>query len=232
MTTEARPIISESPDGSIGPGIDGPDPHDPPDESTPWSFRLPLQFDFGDQGLSDALLLLLSAANRELRLERSAEGILEIMPLCGALTSHRNANLTYRLSRWTRNEGRGLGVCFGSCVGFSLPNGACRSPDCSWLAIDRWQALTPEQREAYPPYSPDFVAELRSEGDRKATLRAKMREYLDNGARLGWLIDPLDGTVEIYRPGREPGVLRRPDRLDGEDVLPGFVLELNEILFD
>ncbi|HEY9744321.1 MAG TPA: Uma2 family endonuclease, partial [Coleofasciculaceae cyanobacterium] len=113
--------------------------------------------------------------------------------------------------------------------GFHLPNGAFRSPDASWIRQERWDALTPEQRKGFAPLCPDFVLELRSESDNMEPLRAKMREYMANGARLGWLIDRKNKKVEIYRQGQEVEVLDNPSTLSDEDVLPGFVLDLTEV---
>ena len=149
------------------------------------------------------------------------------MPLVGGLTSHRNANLTYQLAKWNRDDT--LGVAFDSSTGFILPNGAMRSPDASWLKRDRWDALTEEQKEAFPPVCPDFVVELRSESDCLKRIQNKMREYRDNGARLGWLINLETWQVEIYRQGQEVEVLESPTTLSGEDVLPGFILNLEPI---
>jgi Uma2 family endonuclease len=180
--------------------------------------------------LTDELFVALAAANPDLRLERTARGDLEIMAPAGGGSSNRNFKLTYQLALWSENEGRGLGVGFDSSLGATLPNTAIRGPDAAWITRARWEALSPEQREKYLAFCPDFVAELRSPSDRPSRLRKKMREYIAQGARLGWLIDPLTGKVEIYRPGREPEVLDRPPSLSGGDVLPGFVLDLAEIL--
>ncbi len=180
--------------------------------------------------LTDELFTAISAENSDLRMERTAHGDLEIMAPAGAEGSNRNFTLTGQFYRWSENEGRGLGVFFDSSGGFVLPNGAIRSPDGSWVAKARWAALTPEQQKAYLPLCPDFVAELRSESDGLKKLRKKMVEYLAQGARLGWLIDPLTGTVEVYRPGRAVETFSRPASLSGEAVLPGFVLDLNGIL--
>ena len=165
--------------------------------------------------------------NELVRFERNADGTLVLMPLVGALTSHRNANLTYQVATWNRDDN--LGVAFDSSVGFILPNGAMRSPDVSWLKLDRWDALTEEQKENFPSVCPDFVAELRSEIDCLKRLKNKMREYRDNGARLGWLIDLETRQIEIYRPDREVELLEPPTTLSGEDVLPGFILNLESI---
>lgn len=185
-----------------------------------------------DAPLTVALFTALCAENDILRLERTARGDLEIMAPAGGAGSSRNANLTYQLIRWGEEEGRGLGIIFDSSGGFVLPNGAIRSPDTAWVALPRWEALTHEEQKGFPPICPDFVLELRSESDRPYRLRKKMVEYLAQGARLGCLIDPLSGKVEIYRPGREVETLNRPATLSGEDVLPGFVLDLKGIITD
>lgn len=170
----------------------------------------------------------LAAANPELRLERTAEGELIVSPPTGGESSQRNSSLTAQLDRWDESN-EDLGVVFDSSGGFILPNGARRSPDASWVRRERWEDLTPEQRKGFVPLCPDFVVELRSETDRLSTLQAKMREYLENGARLGWLIDPQNQRVEIYRPGQPIEVLENPMELSGEEVLPGFVLNLRRI---
>ncbi len=162
--------------------------------------------------------------NRDLRIERTAIGELMIMPPVGGEGSKRNADLTVELGLWNRQTK--LGVVFDSSGGFKLPNGAERSPDAAWVRLDRWNALTTRQRKRFPPICPDFVVELRSETDSLEPLQAKMQEYLDNGLRLGWLIDPKTQTVEIYRLGQAVDVLPSPKTLSGEDVLPGFVVDL------
>jgi Uma2 family endonuclease len=173
----------------------------------------------------------LCRANPELRLERTARGIVEAMPPAFGGTGARNAGLTARVVLWSWNDG--TGVAFDSSAGFTLPNGAVRSPDASWIRNERWNALTEEQRNnSFSPICPDFVVELRSHSDRMKKLRKKMREYIAQGARLGWLLDPIRGTVEIYRPSRPVERFSKPATLSGEDVLPGFVLELKGILFD
>ncbi len=173
----------------------------------------------------------LCRSNTDLRLERTARGVLEAMPPTSGGTGARNATLTARLVVWSLDNH--TGTPFDSSTGFTLPNGAIRSPDASWIRNERWNALTTEQKEVgFAPICPDFVIELRSRSDRKKKLRLKMREYIKQGARLGWLIDPLLGTVEIYRPGRPVERPAKTTTLSGEDVLPGFVLELKGILFD
>jgi Uma2 family endonuclease len=180
--------------------------------------------------LTDRLFLRLCSANPELRLERTAQGELVIMPPAGTETGGRNSPLTAQLYIWAKASG--LGKSFDSSTGFTLPNGAVRSPDASWVTQDRWDALTPEERTRFAPLCPDFVVELRSETDPLRDVRAKMREYRSQGARLGWLLDPKRKVVEVYRPGRRVAVLQAPATLSGEDVLPGFVLDLKGVLFD
>jgi len=170
----------------------------------------------------------LAVANRDLRLERTAGGELIVNPPTGGESGQRNFNINGQIARWF-DEHEELGEAFDSSTGFILPNGAIRSPDASWVRRERWQALTAKQRKGFIPLCPDFVVELRSESDRRSELQAKMREYIDNGTRLGWLIDPQNHQVEIYRFGKEVEVLVNPSQLSGEDVLPGFVLDLKRV---
>lgn len=169
----------------------------------------------------------LAAANRDLRLERTATGELIVMPPTGSETGNRNADVEGQLWLWNRRTK--LGKVFNSSSGFRLPNGANRSPDASWIKLERWEALIPEEKQGFAPICPDFVVELRSPSDNMEPLRTKMTEYMDNQARLGWLIDRKNRKVEIYRQGRDVEVLVNPISLSGEDVLPGFVLDLTEV---
>ncbi len=170
----------------------------------------------------------LAVANRDLRLERTAQGELIVNPPTGGESGARNLSITGQLDRWYE-EHEELGEAFDSSTGFRLPNGSDRSPDASWVSRERWEALTPKQRKGFVPLCPDFVVELRSESDSLTKLQAKMQEYIDNGTRLGWLIDPLNRKVEIYRLGVAVEVLENPSDLSGEDVLPGFVLNLRRV---
>ena len=170
----------------------------------------------------------IAAANRDLRLERTAQGELIVNPPTGWETGERNRSLTGQLDRWYE-ENEDLGKAFDSSTGFILPNGATRSPDASWVSRERWQALTPEQKGTFANICPDFVVELRSSSDTLKSLQDKMREYIDNGAKLGWLIDPRQRRVEIYRPGLATDVLENPTELLSEAVLPGFVLNLRRV---
>ncbi|MDJ1169968.1 Uma2 family endonuclease [Roseofilum sp. BLCC_M154] len=169
----------------------------------------------------------IAIANRDLRLEQTATGELIVMPPTGGNTGKRNARFTARFIVW--NDETQLGEVFDSSTAFRLPNGAARSPDVSWVQRERWEALTPEQQETFPPLCPDFVLELRSKTDSLKQLQAKMQEYLDNGASLGWLIDIQGQTVEIYRPGEDVEKRIQPHTLDGETLLPGFTLSLGHL---
>ncbi|MCC5899959.1 MAG: Uma2 family endonuclease [Phormidium sp. BM_Day4_Bin.17] len=166
--------------------------------------------------------------NRDLRLERTATGELIVNPPTGWETGKRNSSLTAQLYYWNQDNNY-PGEVFDSSTGFTLPDGAILSPDASWVSSERWNALTDTQRDTFPHICPDFVVELRSKSDALQPTQAKMQEYLANGARLGWLIDPKRQVVEIYRASAEPEELSRPANLSGEDVLPGFVLKLDRI---
>jgi len=149
------------------------------------------------------------------------------MPPAGSETGHRNSTLNLRLAGWAETDDTGL--AFDSSTGFTLPNGAIRSPDASWVRRERWSALSKEQRAGFAQLCPDFVVELRSPTDRLSVLQEKMQEYIDNGARLGWLIDPVDKKVYVYRPGQPLESLDNPTTLSGDPVLPGFVLHVQEL---
>ena len=165
--------------------------------------------------------------NRDMRIERTAEGDLLIMPPTGGETGHHNFVLVGSFHQWAEKDG--TGIAFDSSTGFYLPNGALRSPDLAWVARDRWDGLTRKQKEQFIPLCPDFMVELRSPSDSLVRLRAKMHEYLDNGARLGWLIDA--GERKVYVFDRRSGETRldAPESLTGDPVLPGFVLNLARI---
>jgi Uma2 family endonuclease len=170
----------------------------------------------------------LAQINRELRLERSATGELIVNPPTGWETGKRNFSLIGQLYRWCI-ENEQAGEAFESSTGFILPNGANRSPDASWVSSLRWNALTDEQKGTFPQICPDFVVELRSASDNLLPLQEKMREYLANGAVLGWLINPKNRQVEIYRVNEDVEVLDNPAELSGEKVLPGLVINLLKI---
>lgn len=165
--------------------------------------------------------------NQELRIERTAEGDLVIMPPEGGETGHRNALLTTWVSQWALQDG--TGVTFGSSTGFILPNGAVRAPDVAWVRRSRLTALTADQKQKFLPLCPDFVVEIRSPSDRLGTLQAKMQEYLDNGAQLAWLIDPQSRNVYRYRPNHPVECLENPTTVVADPVLPGFLLDLQRV---
>jgi Uma2 family endonuclease len=177
--------------------------------------------------LTDERLYELCQANRELRLERTSEGELVIMSPTGGETSRRNAQLIAQLVLWA-NQDR-TGISFDSSGGFRLPNGAIRSPDAAWVRLAPWLKLTEEQKEKFIPLCPDFVVELRSATDSLQDLLDKMQEYLDNGVQLGWLIDPQEKRLHIYRPQTQVEILDSPENVAGDPVLKGFVLELQDI---
>lgn len=178
--------------------------------------------------LTDEQFFQMCQKNRDYRFERTASGEILIMPPTGSDTGNRNFDMVVELGIW--NKQTKLGKGFDSSTGFTLPNGAERSPDASWVKIERWNALTPEQQEKFAPICPDFVVELRSRTDSLKELQEKMQEYIENGAQLGWLIDRKNKRVEIYRPGKDVEILDNPDSLSGENVLPGFVLNLQQIM--
>jgi len=165
--------------------------------------------------------------NPDLKIESTATGALIVMPPTGGESGHRNADLTIDVGLWNRQTE--LGIVFDSSTVFKLPNGANRSPDVAWITNERWNALNVEQQKKFPPIAPDFVIELRSETDTLKELQEKMREYIVNGVRLGWLIDPQTKQVSIYRQGQPVETLRSPTTLSGEAVLPGFMLDLGRI---
>jgi len=169
------------------------------------------------------------ALNDDLRIERNAKGEIILMPPTHGYTGNRNADLNADLTIWARADG--TGSYYDSSTGFKLPNGALRSPDASWISNSRLDALTPEQRNGFFDLCPDFVIELRSSSDSLAELRAKMQEYIDNGARLGWLIDPLVNPKRVYihRPQAEVVILDKPETVSAEPELPGFTLDLSRI---
>ncbi len=184
----------------------------------------PLALNLDAVHLTDEQFYQLCQNNRELKFERTASGELFIMPPVGGESGNREAELIADLAIWNRQTG--LGFTFSSSTIFKLPNGADRSPDAAWIRRERWEALTSEQRRKFPPIAPDFVIELRSATDDLEMLRAKIQEYLDAGVRLGWLINPQQQQVEVYRLGQEAQVYELPTELSGEDVLPGFTLSL------
>ena len=176
---------------------------------------------FENVGLTPDQFFQLCNDNRDLRFELTAQKELIVMPLPGPDTSRRNAIIITDLSIWARKDG--TGITFDPACRFILPNGANRGPDASWLSRERWEALSPEQKRKGAPLCPEFLVELMSPSDRLKEQKEKMEEYIANGLQLGWLIDPDDKTVYIYRPGAAPEMLKDPATLSGDPVLPGFV---------
>jgi Uma2 family endonuclease len=161
--------------------------------------------------------------NPELKLERNPQGELIIMSPVGGESGEKEANLIIDIGNWNRHKK--LGKVFSSSTIFSLPNGGDRSPDVAWVSLEKWENLTQEERDGFPPICPDFVIELRSKSDRLKPLQEKMKEYLNSGLRLGWLINPQQKQVEIYRPNQDVEILNMPVILSGENVL--FELSIN-----
>lgn len=176
--------------------------------------------------LTDEQFYQLCQNNETLQFERTAEGDLVIMPPVGGESGNREANLIADLVIWNRQTD--LGYTFSSSTIFKLPNGANRSPDAAWIQRERWQALTVEDRRKFSPIVPDFVIELRSPTDRLKALQSKMEEYISVGVKLAWLINPQQQQVEIYRPKTEVETRNLPTELSGENVLPGFALNLSQ----
>lgn len=190
-------------------------------------YRLPFKLNVHETKLTEEQFVRLCQENPDLQLELTARGELVIMPPTGSETGRRNNRLAYRVTAWADRDGSG--VVFDSSTLFTLPNGAKRSPDVSWVHRERWEALSREQREGFAPLCPDFVVELRSPTDRLRDLQEKMLEYITTGARLGWLIDPLEKRVYVYRPDQPIEVLDDPPAVSGDPVLPGFVLPVREL---
>jgi len=177
--------------------------------------------------LTDEQFYQLCRKNPDIKFERNAKGELIIMPPTGGETGNHNAEMVADFVIWNRQTK--LGKVFDSSTGFKLPNGADRSPDVAWIKQERWDTLTPEQKEKFPPIAPDFVLEFMSPSDDLRKVQEKMQEYMENQVKLGWLIDRKTRRVEIYRLGQEVEVLESPTELSGEDVLPGFILNLQTV---
>ncbi len=193
--------------------------------------------------ITDEQFWQLCHQHQDLQFERTAEGELIIMSPTGGLTSDRNSEINFQLRLWNRQSK--LGKVFESSGGFKLPNAANRSPDAAWVELSKWNSLTRQQQERFVPLCPDFVVELRSPSDALQPIQnkmtsdpasakdarecARMQEYLANGTKLGWLIDPQRQVVEIYRPSQQVEILQSPNTVSGENILPGFSLDLAEI---
>lgn len=189
----------------------------------------PLVLRFGTylKNLSDEECFQFFKINEHLRLELTSEGDLVVMPPTGGETGIRNSELNGSFWVWSKQDGRGK--TFDSSTVFSLPNGAKRSPDLAWVLKERWQALSKDERAKFPPICPDFVVELRSPSDSPDFLQEKMEEYIANGAQLGWLLDPFERKVYVYRPNVGVEVMDDPQTLSGEPMLRGFTLDVRAV---
>jgi len=188
-----------------------------------------IEVDFGTwlKPMSDEDFFDFCQHHRELRIERNSDGEINIMPPTFSETGGRNFTLIGKFAVWTEKDGTGKG--FDSSAGFTLPNGAIRSPDLSWMTAEKWNAIPKAKRKKIAPVCPDFVVELRSETDSLKKLQAKMQEYIENGASLGWLIDSIKKRVYVYCPNAEVEMLENPEIVSGEPLLKDFTLFLKEI---
>ena len=195
---------------------------------TYWDEKFPILLKINTKSWTDDEYFNFCQQHKDLRIETNKDGDLVIMPPTGGETSDRNSELNMQLRLWAKKNGKGK--AFESNVEFKLPSGANKSPDASWILKERYDALTQKEREGFPPITPDFVVELRSKSDRLKPIQDKMAEFIENGVRLGWLIDPYKKQVHIYRQNGEIEILENPQTVSGEDVLEGFELDLEEIL--
>jgi Uma2 family endonuclease len=180
-----------------------------------------------DLQLTDQAFEQLCRSNPDLRLERTAQGELIAIAPSGSETGYYNSDISGQLWQWNRKLQRG--ITFDSSAGFTLPNGAIRSPDAAWIEKSRWESLPAEQRRKFAPICPDFVIELKSPSDDLSVLQGKLGEYVENGVRLGWLIDSENHQVFCYRPQQSVEILNNPRNLSGEDILVGFILDLRVV---
>ena len=171
---------------------------------------------------TDDELIRFSEANKPCRVERTREGEIVVMTPVGGIGGTHEFYVASMLYAWTEETGTGIG--FGSNTGFNLRDGSCLSPDAAWLSLSRWEGLTPEEQAGFPPLCPEFVMEVRSRGDRRRMVEEKMSLWMENGAELAWLVDPVEGNAAIYRAGKAVRMLERPDAIEGEGPVAGFVL--------
>ena len=189
---------------------------------------LRLTLNLSSVGLTDDQFFRLCSDNRDLRIEMTAQKELIIMSPTKPETGRKNARITQRLANWAEQDG--TGECFDSSTELTLPNGAKRSPDASWIPKSKWNQLSEEEKNKFSEICPDFVIELRSPSDRLINVEAKMEEYVANGSKLGWLLDPIANRATIYRPGQAPERIGNPTILSGDPILPGFKFNFKEIL--
>ena len=187
----------------------------------------PFSLDFRAARLTEEQFEELCRHNRDLKFEMSSRGELIIVPPTSAESGWRNSDINFEVVKWSKADN--TGIVFDSSTMFTLPNGAKRSPDVSWMPKEKWENLSPSERRKFSRVIPDFVIELRSPSDYLGDVQEKMTEYIENGVRLGWLIDPIERKVHIYRANGETEILENPEKISGENVLPGFELEVREI---
>ncbi|MGC1306023.1 MAG: Uma2 family endonuclease [Phormidesmis sp.] len=196
-------------------------------KSEPTSLAVDISAILSQAKMTTAQFYAFCGANPELRIERTAAGEVIVMPPAFSDTGNRNFEISVEVGIWARQDGTGKG--FDSSAGFTLPNGATRSPDTAWIKLDRWNALSNQQKASFAPICPDFVIELRSASDTLSGLQEKMQEYIENGARLGLLIDRKQRMVHIYRPDSTPEILENPEQVICDPELPGFTLQMSKI---
>lgn len=172
--------------------------------------------------LTDEELMRFSETNKPYRFERNKQGEIVMMSPVGGVGGTHEAYVGWSLYQW--NESTGSGVAFMANTGFNLPDGSCLSPDAAWLSLDRWNALTAKEQAGFPPSCPDFLIEVRSQSDSRRILEEKMQLWLDNGAQLAWLVDPVDASVAIYSPNAAPLTISRPDAISATHPVAGFTL--------
>jgi Uma2 family endonuclease len=193
--------------------------------------QIPLRVDvsslLSQAKMTDEQFYAFCQANQDLRIERTAKGEVIVMPPAFSDTGNRNFKIAYQVANWAERDGTGEG--FDSSAGFTLPNGATRSPDTAWIKLERWNQLSDAQKASFAPICPDFVVELRSASDSLTGLQEKMQEYVENGVQLGLLIDRKNRTVHLYRPDRSPEILKNPETVSCDPELPGFILQMAKI---
>ncbi|WP_347277586.1 MULTISPECIES: Uma2 family endonuclease [Leptolyngbya] len=194
------------------------------------SLTLPLKIDMSQVHFTDEQFYLLCMSNPDLTIERDAKAALILTSPVGGDSGRREASYIADLIIWNRQTG--LGEVFSSSTMFKLPGGGDRSPDAAWVERSRWQTLTAEQRQKFPPIAPDFVLELRSRTDSLETLQEKMQEYMTSGVQLGLMVNPQNQEIEIYRQGQLREVRSLPTQFSGEAVLPGFMLQIDRFVED
>lgn len=186
---------------------------------------LPLRFR-PETPMSDEELMRFCAANDAVRVERDANGEILAKPLAGCRTSRQNVAITSALGEWSRRDGRGYAF---ANAGFTLPDGSMRGTYTAWIESMRWDSLSKRDKDRFSPICPDFIIELRSQSDSLSELEAKMEQWIANGAKIAWLVDPERQVVAIYCSDDEPEVLHHPTSVQGNGVVAGFELVMTRI---